>query len=182
MFTMCLSTQGTLCWAHTPGVILDEPECPLVPQLPALPAGWHCCPVVADLARRVTPGKENVIGIHRRWRGSGHVLALSLPQWLHLSRTNVRALAMNHKALCILAPSLMSAPALSSLTLSLPPSHTAGSYLRDCSYSPLLLEPSAARHQHGSRPHRLGAALSLLTVSPKTPLHCCLIPHSLPLL
>lgn len=64
----------------------------------------------------------------------------------------------------------------------LAPSHTAGSYLRDCPYSPLLLEPSADRHQHGSRPHRLGAALNLLTVSFKTPLHCCLIPRSLPLL
>lgn len=110
------------------------------------------------------------------------MLALSLPQWLHLSRTNVRALAMNPMALCILAPSLMSAPVLASLTLSLPPSHTAGSYFRDCPYSPLLLEPSADRHQHGSRPHRLGAALNLLTVSFKTPLHCCLIPRSLPLL
>lgn len=48
------------------------------------------------------------------------MLALSLPQWLHLSRTNIRALAMNPKALCILAPSLMSAPVLASLTLSLP--------------------------------------------------------------
>lgn len=50
--------QGTLCWAHTLGLILDEPVCPLVPQLPALPDGWHCCPVVADLARRVTLGRE----------------------------------------------------------------------------------------------------------------------------
>lgn len=34
----------------------------------------------------------------------GHELSLSRPQWLHLSRANVRGLAMSHEALCILAP------------------------------------------------------------------------------
>lgn len=71
-------------------------------------------------------------------RGEVQVLcsSLSLPQWLHTSRANVRGLAVNHEALCILAPALTPLPAFSSSGLlpshpcaCLLPSNTPGSYL-----------------------------------------------------
>lgn len=102
----------TLCWPHLPGVIRDGPECPLVPLLPDLPAGWHCFFVVAGLAQRETLGtepsasdpcaglewilsrcllrdEETVIDRDSDPRvGEVRVMcsSLSLPQWLHLSR------------------------------------------------------------------------------------------------
>lgn len=102
----------TLCWPHLPRVIWDGPECPLVPLLPDLPAGWHCFFVVAGLAQRETLGTEPSASdpcAGLEWILSRCLLrdeetvidrdsdphigevrvmcsSLSLPQWLHLSR------------------------------------------------------------------------------------------------
>lgn len=123
------------------GVIRYGLECPLVPPLPSLQADCHCYFMVADLAQRETLGTEPSASdpcaglewilsrcllrneetvIHRDSDPRvGEVRetcsSLLLPQWLQPSRANIRCLAMNHKALCILASTLTPSPAFSAL-------------------------------------------------------------------